>query len=33
VVLKRRDDPIEMPEFGLHCSVGDLYRGTTTLER
>ncbi len=29
VVLRRRDDPIEMPEFGLRCSVVDLYRGTT----
>ncbi|HEY7297427.1 MAG TPA: Uma2 family endonuclease [Xanthobacteraceae bacterium] len=27
--LRRRDDPIEMPEFGFRCSVGDLYRGTT----
>jgi Uma2 family endonuclease len=24
----RADDPIEMPEFGLTCRVGDLYRGT-----
>jgi Uma2 family endonuclease len=28
VVLKRPDDPIEMPEFGLRCTVADLYRGT-----
>ena len=27
-ILKRADDPIEMPEFGLRCSVADLYRGT-----
>jgi Uma2 family endonuclease len=26
--LARADDPIEMPEFGLICRVGDLYRGT-----
>ena len=26
--LARADDPIEMPEFGLTCRVGDLYRGT-----
>ena len=29
VAFRRRDDLIEMPEFGLRCSVGDLYRGTT----
>ena len=28
VILRQRADPIEMPEFGLRCSVGDLYRGT-----
>jgi len=28
VILTRAGDPIEMPEFGLRCSVGDLYRGT-----
>jgi Uma2 family endonuclease len=28
VILKHRNDRIEMPEFGLRCSVGDLYRGT-----
>jgi Uma2 family endonuclease len=27
-VLTRADDVIDMPEFGLHCQVGDLYRGT-----
>jgi Uma2 family endonuclease len=26
--LTQRDDPIEMPEFGLRCSLVDLYRGT-----
>ena len=26
--LKNAGDPIEMPEFGLSCRVGDLYRGT-----
>ena len=26
--LTGRDDPIDMPEFGLRCRVGDLYRGT-----
>jgi hypothetical protein len=26
--LTRPDDPIEMPEFGLRCRLGDLYRGT-----
>ena len=26
--LKKARDPIEMPEFGLSCRVGDLYRGT-----
>jgi len=28
VILTSRDDPIEMSEFGLRCTVGDLYRGT-----
>jgi Uma2 family endonuclease len=28
VSLTEPDDPIEMPEFGLRCFVGDLYRGT-----
>jgi Uma2 family endonuclease len=28
LVLKQSDDPIEIPEFGLRCLVGDLYRGT-----
>jgi Uma2 family endonuclease len=27
-VLTQIDDPIDMPEFGLRCSVRDLYRGT-----
>jgi Uma2 family endonuclease len=27
-ILTKPDDPIEMPEFGLHCRVVDLYRGT-----
>jgi Uma2 family endonuclease len=27
-VFRNADDPIELPEFGLRCSVGDLYRGT-----
>jgi Uma2 family endonuclease len=27
-ILKRPDDVIEMPEFGLRCNVVDLYRGT-----
>jgi Uma2 family endonuclease len=27
-ILTQADDPIEMPEFGLRCSVADLYRGT-----
>jgi Uma2 family endonuclease len=29
LILRRPDDPIEMPEFGLRCSVAHLYRGTT----
>jgi Uma2 family endonuclease len=28
VILTKADDAIEMPEFGLNCRVGDLYRGT-----
>jgi Uma2 family endonuclease len=28
IVVKRPDDAIEMPEFGLRCTVADLYRGT-----
>jgi Uma2 family endonuclease len=28
VILKRPDDVIEMPEFGLRCLVADLYRRT-----
>jgi Uma2 family endonuclease len=27
-ILMHADDSIEMPEFGLRCSVADLYRGT-----
>jgi Uma2 family endonuclease len=27
-ILKNADDPIDMPEFGLHCRVGELYAGT-----
>jgi Uma2 family endonuclease len=27
-ILKKADDPIDMPEFGLSCRVGDVYRGT-----
>jgi Uma2 family endonuclease len=27
-ILRRADDPIDMPEFGLRCLVGELYRGT-----
>jgi len=33
VVLKRPDDVIEMPEFGLRCTVADLYRGTPLAPR
>lgn len=28
MILVNADDPIGMPEFGLNCRVGDLYRGT-----
>jgi Uma2 family endonuclease len=28
LILKKIDDPIEMPELGLRCCVIDLYRGT-----
>jgi Uma2 family endonuclease len=28
VKLANANDPIEMPEFGLRCTVADLYRGT-----
>jgi Uma2 family endonuclease len=28
VILRQREDLIEMPELGLRCSVVDLYRGT-----
>jgi Uma2 family endonuclease len=27
-IFTRADDQIQMPEFGLRCSAGDLYRGT-----
>jgi Uma2 family endonuclease len=27
-IFARLDDPIEMPELGLRCTVADLYRGT-----
>jgi Uma2 family endonuclease len=27
-VLTKAGDPIEMPEFGVRCTVADLYRGT-----
>jgi Uma2 family endonuclease len=27
-ILRKSDDPIEMPEFGLSCRVADLYVGT-----
>lgn len=27
-ILRQPDEPIVMPEFGLRCRVGDLYRGT-----
>jgi Uma2 family endonuclease len=33
LVLKRPDDAIEMPEFGLRCTVADLYRGTPLVPR
>jgi Uma2 family endonuclease len=33
VVLKRPEDPIDMPEFGLRCTVADLYRGTPLVPR
>jgi len=28
VILRKAEDPIEMPEFGLRCRVADLYVGT-----
>jgi len=28
ITLRRPNDPLELPEFGLRCVVGDLYRGT-----
>ncbi|MEJ2379080.1 MAG: Uma2 family endonuclease [Pseudolabrys sp.] len=27
-ILTAPDDAVDMPEFGLHCTVADLYRGT-----
>jgi hypothetical protein len=33
VVLKRAEDPIDMPEFRLRCTVADLYRGTPLVPR
>jgi Uma2 family endonuclease len=33
MVLKGADDPITMPEFGLVCRVGDLYRNTPLIPR
>ena len=33
VVFKRPDDVIEMPEFGLRCTIADLYRGTPLVPR
>ena len=33
VVFKRPDDAIEMQEFGLRCTVADLYRGTPLMPR
>ena len=33
LVFKRPDDVIEMPEFGLRCTVVDLYRGTPLAPR
>ena len=32
-ILARADDPIEMPEFGLRCIVGDLYHRTPLKPR
>jgi Uma2 family endonuclease len=28
VILTQRDDPMEIPEFGVRCSIGELYAGT-----
>jgi Uma2 family endonuclease len=33
LTLSKPDDPIELPELGLKCSVGDLYRGTPLRPR
>jgi hypothetical protein len=27
-LLTKPDDPLDLPDFGLHCKVADLYRGT-----
>ena len=32
-VLKRPDDTVALPDFGLNCSVADLYRGTPLMPR
>src|SRR5260221_14615241 len=32
-ILKRPEDPVDMPEFGLRCTVADLYRGTPLVPR
>jgi len=32
-VLTRSDDRIELPELGLNCTVGDLYRGTSLAQQ
>jgi Uma2 family endonuclease len=32
-VLKRQDDTLALPAFGLSCRVADLYRGTPLLPR
>jgi Uma2 family endonuclease len=32
-VLKRPDDTVALPDFGLSCSVADLYRGTPLMPR
>jgi Uma2 family endonuclease len=32
-VLKKPDDTLTLPDFGLRCSVADLYRGTPLMPR
>ena len=32
-VLTKPDDPLDLSDFGLHCKVGDLYRGTALQAR